>query len=655
MAIYHFSAQMISRGNGKSSVAASAYRSGEKLTDERLNLTHDYTKKQGVEYTEILTPSNAPEWASDRNRLWNEVEKIEKSKNSQLAREINVALPMELSKEQQIELTKKYVQENFVAKGMVADIALHDNGNGNPHAHIMLTVRPFNEDGTWGAKSKKEYILDENGEKIKQKNDFKSVKIETTAWNKKETLEKWREEWANHTNRALEKAGIEERIDHRTLKEQGIDRVAQIHVGVHANAMEKKGITTEKGTINNDIKEYNERMKALEKEKIVVLEEYREIKSKLEQEKARIQQRYSYLTEKERSAVESSERYIGEPLTLDNAKQSLAKLEGAHSGISLKLAENDFKAKEIKNRINSITADLNALKRAENEFGDLPKNIFGQYKDKNRAEQLKGTIEQLNTNLAKAGYKGDEDIETYKVKIAELEKSTAAAKEKIGKIDVMASTIKEGAKALQNKEVREFYQEYKAHFPQAGYLKYEDMKAIKAANELMGRPVSIEEIRAAYKKCGQRIDNIDKELNGIEENGRRLNNAKQALETIERYKEIADKFDTKVFGKAKFQEEHRTEKWQHDNAVEKLQECKVRDRLDYSQQVTEHELNMKELVPKIHAEKAAASSYFGILKSALNGFENAIKEEKYKQQQNDLERSEEFKQHKKHRSRGMER
>ena len=211
MAIYHFSAQIISRSNGSSAVGSSAYRSGEKLEDERTGLIHDYTRKSGVEYTEILTPENAPEWASERSRLWNEVEKIEKSKNSQLSREINIALPKELSLKEQIKLTREFTQDTFVNKGMVADIAIHDNKKGNPHAHIMLTVRPFNEQGEWGAKSKKEYILNKDGEKIKLKSgEYKSRKIDTVDWNKKENLEKWREQWAKYANKSLERNGIEE-------------------------------------------------------------------------------------------------------------------------------------------------------------------------------------------------------------------------------------------------------------------------------------------------------------------------------------------------------------------------------------------------------------------------------------------------------------
>lgn len=156
MAIYNLHTKIISRSKGKSSVGASAYRSGEKLHNKRDGLEHDYIRKKGVVYKEILALINAPKWVTNREQLWNEVEKIEKSKNSQLAREIDLALPIELNLEKQIDLLRKYVQDTFVNKGMVADFVIHDKKDGNPHAHIMLTMRPFNENGEWGAKAKKE-------------------------------------------------------------------------------------------------------------------------------------------------------------------------------------------------------------------------------------------------------------------------------------------------------------------------------------------------------------------------------------------------------------------------------------------------------------------------------------------------------------------
>ncbi len=169
-----------------SAVGACAYRSGEVLKNEYDGITHDFTRKRGIVHTEILLPPHAPPDFADRSTLWNSVEKIEKSKNSQLAREIEVALPIELDREQQIQLVRDYVQKNFVSVGMCADIAIHDKKTGNPHAHIMLTMRPLEQSGEWGAKSKKEYILDKNGQRIALKNgSFKSRKIDTVDWNSK--------------------------------------------------------------------------------------------------------------------------------------------------------------------------------------------------------------------------------------------------------------------------------------------------------------------------------------------------------------------------------------------------------------------------------------------------------------------------------------
>ena len=258
IAIYHCSIKIISRGKGKSAVAAAAYRSGEKLINNYDGITHDYTRKSGIAHTEILLPSHAPPDFQNRSALWNSVEKIEKSKNSQLAREIELAIPKELPPEQQIELVREYVKDNFVSVGMCADIAIHDKKDGNPHAHIMLTMRPLNENGEWGAKSKKEYITDKNGERIKLKNgNFKTKKVDTVDWNEQSKAELWRSKWAELANKYLEQNSIADRIDHRSFERQGTDQIPTIHLGVAASQMERKGITTERGNINREIKAHN--------------------------------------------------------------------------------------------------------------------------------------------------------------------------------------------------------------------------------------------------------------------------------------------------------------------------------------------------------------------------------------------------------------
>ena len=264
MAIYHLSIKIISRGKGKSAVAASAYRSGEKIKNEYDGIVHDFTRKSGIAHTEILLPQNAPQEFANRSVLWNSVEKIEKSKNSQLAREIEIALPKELDQEKQIELVREYVKENFVKVGMCADIALHDKNDGNPHCHILITMRPLNEDKTWGAKSKKEYILDENGEKIKLKNgNYKTRKINTTDWNEQDKAEEWRKAWADITNKYLEENSIQEKVDHRSYQRQGIEQIPTIHLGVSVTQMEKKGIATDRGNINREIKHQNKILKEI--------------------------------------------------------------------------------------------------------------------------------------------------------------------------------------------------------------------------------------------------------------------------------------------------------------------------------------------------------------------------------------------------------
>lgn len=267
MAIYHCSVKVISRSSGRSSVGASAYRSGSKLYDERSGLNHDYTKKTGVEYQEIMIPNNVLKWANDREKLWNAVEKIEKSKNSQLAREVEVSLPNELSKQARVDLVKDYVKENFVDKGMVADFAIHDKGEGNPHAHIMLTMRPFEKDGTWGAKGKKEYILDKDGNKIyTKKGNAKSRKISTTNWDRKETLESWRKDWSKKANKYLEKEGYKEKIDHRSYKVRGIKKVPTKHEGHIVKAMESRGVETEIGNLNRQIQDKNKMIELIDKQ-----------------------------------------------------------------------------------------------------------------------------------------------------------------------------------------------------------------------------------------------------------------------------------------------------------------------------------------------------------------------------------------------------
>ena len=309
MAIYHLEAKMVSRGAGRSAVAASAYLSCSRMLNEYDGVQHDYTRKQGLAWQAVFLPPMAlPEW-QDREKLWIAVEEAEKTKDSRLAREFVAALPVELSRQQQIALLQSFIREQFVAEGMCADVAIHDTDGHNPHAHILLTVRPLTETGAWQYKTEKEYLCIKDGEERGfTAAEFKSAQAEgwekqyqykvdknkvymapsqaekygygraskypkstkygrqnpiSARWNSEEQLLAWREAWATAANRCLELAGHDSRIDHRSHAERGLEERPTIHEGVVARAMEKKGIISDRCELNRQIKADNALLREL--------------------------------------------------------------------------------------------------------------------------------------------------------------------------------------------------------------------------------------------------------------------------------------------------------------------------------------------------------------------------------------------------------
>ena len=312
MAIYHLEAKVVGRGAGRSAVAASAYLSCSRLYNGYDGIQHDYTKKQGLVWQEVFLPEYAPQEWQDREKLWNAVEEVETAKDSRLAREFVVALPIELSREQQIELLQDFIREQFVSDGMCADAAIHDTDGHNPHAHILLTVRPLDERGKWQYKTEKEYLCMRNGEergftaaefKSAQNDGWekqypykvgkKKVYMTPSAaeaqeliradkhpkstrygrqnpiserWNSEEQLVSWRVAWADVTNRYLESAGREERIDHRSNAARGLDEIPTIHEGVTVQALERKGIVSDRCEMNRQIRADNALLRELKAE-----------------------------------------------------------------------------------------------------------------------------------------------------------------------------------------------------------------------------------------------------------------------------------------------------------------------------------------------------------------------------------------------------
>ena len=303
---------MVSRGAGRSAVAASAYLSCSRMLNDYDGVQHDYTRKQGLAWQAVFLPPMAPPEWQDREKLWNAVEEAEKTKDSRLAREFVAALPIELSREQQTALLQDFVREQFVAEGMCADVAIHDSDGHNPHAHILLTVRPLTEAGAWQYKTEKEYLCAKDGEergftatefkaaqaggwekqyqyKVDKEKVYmapsqaekhgyeragkypKSTKYGrqnpiSARWNSEEQLLAWREAWATAANRCLELAGHAERIDHRSHAARGLEERPTIHEGVAAQALERRGILSDRCELNRQIKADNALLRELKAE-----------------------------------------------------------------------------------------------------------------------------------------------------------------------------------------------------------------------------------------------------------------------------------------------------------------------------------------------------------------------------------------------------
>ena len=310
MAIYHLEAKAVSRGSGRSAVAAAAYMSCSEIHNEYDGIMHDFTRKRGLVWEQVFLPRNAPpEWKS-RSVLWNAVEAAEKSKDSRLARELVVALPVEIDKTQWIKLLTEYIQNNFVAEGMCADVAIHDTDGHNPHAHILLTVRPMDNKGKWQNKTEKEYLCIKNGEeKGFTSSEFQSAKSKgwekqyqyfvgkkkvymppseaekhgyervnkypkstrfgrqnpiAARWNSDEQLVGWREQWAQITNKYLDEANrANAHIDHRSHAARGLDEQPTIHEGYVARTIEQKGFVADRCAINRQIKADNALLREL--------------------------------------------------------------------------------------------------------------------------------------------------------------------------------------------------------------------------------------------------------------------------------------------------------------------------------------------------------------------------------------------------------
>lgn len=486
---FHFSISMISRGKSKSAVASAAYISCEKLTNEWDGVIHDYHNKKGLLHSEIFLPENVPKKFQDRSFLWNSVELNEKASNAQLARNFIIALPKELSFEENKNLITDFIQENFVSKGMIADLAIHDEsseGNNNVHAHIMTTLRPINEKGQWQLKSKKEYVLDKNGEKIKLKSgNYKTRKVELTDWNDKGNAEKWRESFASLCNRYLEKNNLEKRVDHRSFERQGKEEIPTIHLGASASALERKGIETDKGNINREIKKHNSLVKAI-KNKI------KEITSWIDGLLGNLQAKYDEYKQTKKDELENK-----------------AELFNLYEYISI---YNDIQGEKTKN-----LSYYGQIKKGNADLKRFVKAIY-YLKDNNlrTIDDLQGKIFEL----ARQSKKISGDIQSKTQRIKDLNQCVSC-------ID----SIKD------NKEV---YQEYKSKtlFKDSFYNSHKKeidryLRARKTIEKFTGTSsIKLNEWEKEITKLEKEIETLNKDKIKIQDEFKQIDHIKYAVKTV---------------------------------------------------------------------------------------------------------------------------
>ena len=554
MAIYHLEAKMVSRGAGRSAVAASAYLSCSRMLNEYDGVQHDYTRKQGLVWQAVFLPDMAPvEW-QDREKLWNAVEETEKTKDSRLAREFVAALPIELSRQQQIALLQKFVREQFVAEGMCADVAVHDTDGHNPHAHILLTVRPLTETGAWQYKTEKEYLCVKGGEERGfTAAEFKSAQAEgwekqyqykvdkkkvymapsqaekcgyervskypkstkygrqnpiSARWNSEEHLLVWREAWATAANRCLELAGHDSRIDHRSHAERGLEERPTIHEGVAAQALERRGIISDRCELNRQIKADNALLRELKAElkklSDLVVHTVSAVAERLEKLRGRVlifcyqlshiragRERYQDALHVYRPQMA---RYNGLVRQIKDKSRERKALLAEKKALP---ARKIFKHKELAARIAELTEDLEELR---SEKALLLQQF--EYAEDAGAETFRKDIAALESNLEKL----DEQEQKYSAALDAALHECAEVKSQAAGLDPVElyearQAIRLGQEAAANEKLEQvFGSKY-------SLLRWMDAKQaqIRLTNDSLEEYAARQQAKQKYKSISQPV------------------------------------------------------------------------------------------------------------------------------------------------------
>ena len=560
MAIYHLEAKVVSRGTGRSAVAASAYLSCSKILNDYDGVQHDFTRKQGLVWEQIFLPDNAPpEWA-DRAVLWNAVEEAEKSKDSRLARELVVALPVELDKDEWVMLLTDFIKDNFVADGMCADVAIHDTDGHNPHAHIMMTVRPLDKQGKWQHKTEKEYLCVRNGEekgftaaefklaqadgwekqyqyKIGRKKKYmppsvaeaqgyervskypKSTKYGrqnpiAERWNSDEQLMLWRKAWEDISNRCLELSGQEERIDCRSHAERGITEQPTVHEGVTARILEKKGIISERCELNRQIKADNALL--------------RELKTTVKKLKNAVRKTVPYMAEAMEKVRQNVTVFCYQLGHIRNGRANLndylatAKSEAAkYDVLSEKITENEKERRSVITERDSLP------------FWSLPR----KKKLTARVSELTELLEELRSErtavLKRLQYESDigitdvkKDIDKAEKNLSELEKHNEKFKAELNSALKKYAQLKEEAAELDQMELYEARQ---------GLRSQSDKNAALRLQKLYGNNYSLQLMSESRTKAA-RLLNEEAEARSVREKIRQLAVQKEMPRTLPKRK-----------------------------------------------------------------------------------------------------------------------
>ena len=554
MAIYHLEAKMVSRGAGRSAVAASAYLSCSRMLNEYDGVQHDYTRKQGLVWQAVFLPDMAPvEW-QDREKLWNAVEETEKTKDSRLAREFVAALPIELSRQQQIALLQKFVREQFVAEGMCADVAVHDTDGHNPHAHILLTVRPLTETGAWQYKTEKEYLCVKGGEERGfTAAEFKSAQAEgwekqyqykvdkkkvymapsqaekcgyervskypkstkygrqnpiSARWNSEEHLLVWREAWATAANRCLELAGHAERIDHRSHAARGLEERPTVHEGVAAQALERRGILSDRCELNRQIKADNALLRELKAElkklSDLVVHTVSAVAERLEKLRGRVlifcyqlshiragRERYQDALHVYRPQMA---RYNGLVRQIKDKSRERKALLAEKKALP---ARKIFKHKELAARIAELTEDLEELR---SEKALLLQQF--EYAEDAGAETFRKDIAALESNLEKL----DEQEQKYSAELDAALHEYAEVKSQAAGLDPVElyearQAIRLGQEAAANEKLEQvFGSKY-------SLLRWMDAKQaqIRLTNDSLEEYAARQQAKQKYKSISQPV------------------------------------------------------------------------------------------------------------------------------------------------------